>query len=450
MKRIIDKYLLDWKDSAYRKPILLRGARQVGKTYAVRQLGKHFDNFVEINFEVDEGVNTLFDKGLDPTRIIKDINSITHKKIIPGKTLLFFDEIQSVPKAVIALRYFYERLPELHIIAAGSLIDFAIQSVGIPVGRVDSLYMYPLSFLEFLCACGNSMLVDEILTSSILRPSSELVHDILLSRLGEYVAIGGMPEAVVLWTKKEDPSFCEKVYGSLIATYRQDFGRYSKTLQLKYVEALFNSSPHQLGAKFKYSYVNGNYRKRELAPCLDLLVTAGVVHQVFRSAGNGIPPGAEISFDDFKIIFLDVALSQAMLGLNLKSWFLNPKQAFVNKGALIESLIGQEMLAYSNPAFKRDLFYWRRNARGSEAEVDYIAQLGEAIIPIEVKSGKGSTLKSMHQFLNSHPQSPYGIRFSVHNYSVHDKIHSIPLYAVVKFIIESQRLDRKNFEFLCR
>ena len=450
MKRLIDRLLIEWKDSKYRKSLLLRGARQVGKTYAVRQLAKEFDHFVEINFEIDDELRTLFDRGLDPIKIIDNIYNNTGKKIIPGKTLLFLDEIQSVPRAVIALRYFYERLPELHVIAAGSLIDFAINAVGIPVGRVTSLYMYPMSFLEFLRATDNTMLVREILGTSFLRPSSQIAHDKLLSLLGEYLAIGGMPEVVNKWVQEKDPYVCAEELSTLLTAYRHDFGKYAKELQFKYLKALFNAAPALSGKKFKYSDVEGDFRKRELAPCLDLLFTAGVVHSVQRSAGNGIPPGAEADPDDFKVLFLDIALAQAALGLDLKSWLLDPEQEFINKGALLEAFVGQEMLAYSEPICECNLFYWRRNVRGSEAEVDYITQFGESIVPIEVKSGKGSTLKSMHQFLNSRPQSPFGIRFSIHNYSMHEKIHSIPLYAVVKFMIDARRLDRSRFEWLCR
>ncbi|KKQ32831.1 MAG: hypothetical protein US49_C0005G0050 [candidate division TM6 bacterium GW2011_GWF2_37_49] len=448
MKRIIDYYLAEWKNSEFRKPLLLRGARQVGKTHAVRELAKLFDNFVEINFEADAEVKDIFDRDLDPVRISRALSLITGKSIEPGKTLLFFDEIQGVPKALTALRYFYEKLPTQHIIAAGSLLDFTTQSVGIPVGRVSSLYMYPVSFFEFLCECGHTLLAQEILSHSIEASMSEPVHRKLLAILAEYLAIGGMPEAVALWQIKRDPLLCLQVHDSLISTYRQDFGKYAKSFQLKYVEALFNAIPRQLGTKFKYNAIDGDYRKRELAPCLDLLTTAGIIHPILRSAGNGIPLGAEVDPGDFKTIFLDVALSQAILGLDLKTWFLHPDQDFVNKGALIESFVGQELLAYAHPAKKENLFYWRRNASGSEAEVDYIIQANRQVVPVEVKSGLGSTLKSMHMFLDSHQQSTHGIRFSTHNYSEHANIQSYPLYAIAHVILGNQMAEKKAYEAL--
>ncbi len=450
MKRIIDHHLLLWKDTPYRKPLLLRGARQVGKTHAIQQLGKFFENFIEINFEsTNTEIKHIFDQDLDPERIIRDLSLILGTRIEPGKSLLFFDEIQVIPKAVTALRYFYEKLPQLHVIAAGSLLDFTTQDIGMPVGRISSLYMHPLSFIEFLCACGHALLAEEFLKHDIASPLNEAVHQKGLQLLGEYLAIGGMPEAVQRWQATRDPFLCFEVHHALLDTYRQDFGKYAQKFQIKYLDVLFNAIPRQMGAKFKYSAIDGDYRKRELAPCLDLLSTAGVAHKVMRSAGNGIPLGAEADPSDFKILFLDIALSQALLGLDLKTWFLNATQEFVNKGAVMEAFIGQEFLAYAEPIHKNSLFYWRRHALNSEAEIDYLMQEKAHIIPIEVKSGQGSTLKSMHMFLESHTQSPYGIRFSTQNYHVHEKIHSYPLYAVPHVVLASQGRDIESYAALC-
>jgi predicted AAA+ superfamily ATPase len=430
MKRFIDKELSDWKDVKFRRPLLLRGARQVGKTYAVRQLGKQFESFVEINLETQPDARIIFEKDLDAQRIMRDLSLFARKPIIPGQTLLFIDEIQATQNAVTALRYFYENIPELHVIAAGSLIDFAIENVGIPVGRVESLYVYPMSFLEFLISTENEILVQEILSHRVEESISEPVHNKILSILGEYLAIGGMPGVVECWKETKDPSRCFALHHSLIDTYRQDFAKYAKKFQIKYVDTVFNNIPQQLGKKFKYSSIEGDYRKRELAPAVDLLITAGIIHKVVHSSGNGIPLGANVDPECYKIIFLDVALSQAVLGLDLESWFLNPMQQFVNKGELVEAFVGQEILAYANAHAKKQLFYWQRNAPSSSAEVDYLIQKGEKIIPVEVKSGSGKTLRSLHQFLESHPHVLFGIRFSIQNYSRHEKIESFPLYAV--------------------
>ncbi|MCX5925034.1 MAG: AAA family ATPase [Candidatus Dependentiae bacterium] len=280
MLRFIDSQLQEWADQKEFKPLLLRGARQVGKTYAVRELGKKFDNFIEINLELNPKARDIFVADLYPQRIVQDLMYLTRQKIVPGKTLLFFDEIQIEPKVIQALRYFYEMMPELHVIAAGSLLDFAIESVGIPVGRVEFLYMYPLSFLEFIYALGETMLLEAIKNHDVQEPLSTVAHDRLLALIREFLAIGGMPEVVHSWVLKKDADHCFKIQQTLISSYRQDFNKYATRHQIKYLDILFDSIPLQLGKKFKFSDIPGEFRKRELAPCLDLLATAGVIHKV--------------------------------------------------------------------------------------------------------------------------------------------------------------------------
>jgi uncharacterized protein len=436
MKRLVDYYLHSWKADPYRMPLLLRGARQIGKTFSVRNLGKSFSEFVEINLEEAPEVHVVFEKNLDPERMIAELSAIIKKPINPGTTLLFIDEIQIVPRAITALRYFYEKMPQLHVIAAGSLLDFAIEEVGIPVGRVQSLYMFPLSFIEFIAALGYTELIKEIITHDPQIVMSESLHDKALSLLGDYCALGGMPRAVQLWQETKNPLNCAKIQSTILDTYRQDFGKYTKNMQIKYVELIFNYIPVQLGRKFKYSLIEGDYRKRELSPALDLLVTAGVAHKTLYSAGQGMPLGAHSDLQDYKVIFLDVALGQQLLGLDVAGWFANPLAEFVNKGSVVEALVGQEMLAYDDPYIKKNLYYWHRDARGSEAEIDYLLAVSHTIIPVEVKSGPGSTLRSMHSFLESHSASPYGIRFSTQNYCTFQNIKSLPLYAIVQVMNE--------------
>ncbi len=435
MKRIIDYFLLEWKERTHRKPLLLRGARQVGKTYAVRELGKAFPDFVEINLESNEAARFIIEKDLDPHRIIEQLSELIQKKIIPGQTLLFLDEVQSVPRAIIALRYFYELIPELHIVAAGSLLEFAIEQVGVPVGRVTFLYMYPLSFLEFLVALGHREWAKLIINNDVQKSMLEPVHEKLLTIVGEYLAIGGMPGAVSEWIKTRTSRNAKIIHADLIASYQNDFGKYAKKTQIKYLNQLFQKALEQLSRKFMYNRV-GEYQKRELEPALELLEKAGLLYRVVKSSGQGIPIGAQADLDDFKIIALDVGLTQALLKLDISSWFIDPLSLFINKGEIVEAFVGQEILAYADPIMKEELFYWRKENRSSQAEIDYLVQLKEAVVPIEVKAGTSLRIISMHIFLDSHSNSLYGMRFSARNYSSEQRIYSYPLYAVAKPFID--------------
>ena len=440
MRRLIDYDLATWKTDSIRKSLLLHGARQVGKTYAVRQLGKSYDNFIEINFEANPELKSLFDHNLDPKRILRDVCA---KLSIPvpqqGSTLVFFDEVQAAPQAIIALRYFYEIMPEIHVIAAGSLLEFAIQQVGVPVGRVQSMYMYPLSFMEFLVAMGYTQAGKAIIEQDAHEEMSPVIHDMLIRCLAQYAALGGMPAVVESWSKNQDVIQCAAIHHTLLGSYRQDFHKYARYKQVEHVQAVFDGIPLQLGRKFKYSDIDSNYRARELSPALDLLCMADVAHRVSYTAGQGIPLGAQKKFGDSKVILLDVGLSQAALGLQLRDWLLQSATAFVNKGQLIEALIGQELLAYTPASHRAELYYWHRRNLGGEAEIDYLIQDNQFVIPIEVKGGKGSTLKSMHVFLHEHPNSPYGIRLSTQNFSIYQKVKSLPLYAVVHTALHQRR-----------
>lgn len=436
MKRLIDYHLQKWKNSPYRQPLLIRGARQIGKTYAVRELGKSYQNFVEINLESNRRAHVAFEKDLDPEKILFELSAIIKTTINPQNTLLFLDEIQAKPDAITALRYFYEKMPELHIIAAGSLLDFAIEKVGIPVGRVQSLYMYPLSFIEFLASLDEYHIIQAIVTHDPTKEMSTIIHERALELVAKYLALGGMPNVIKRWQETPNLRDCAAVHSAIVDSYRQDFGKYARQSQIKYVDKIFDYTPIQLGRKFKYNVIEGDYRKRELSPALDLLVTAGVIHKNYHSSGQGVPLGAQINFDDYKIVPLDVGISQAIAGLDLAQWFLNPLVELVNKGPLVEAFVGQEILCYQTPHRKKDLFYWHKESKASQAEVDYLIQKNQKVVPVEVKGGSGRTLKSMQMFLDTHPASSYGIRFSSHNYSIFERVHSYPLYAIAQVFMD--------------
>ncbi len=421
--------LLAWKSSSTRKPLILRGARQVGKTYIVRELGRRFKHFVEINFEALPSAKAIFAKELEPEQLIRDLSLLVEQPIIPGETLLFLDEIQETPAAINALRYFYEKLPNLHVISAGSLLEFALEQVGIPVGRVEFLYMYPMSFIEFVATCSTPSLLKQ-LTQQPFEPFSPIIHEKMLTLLGYYIAVGGMPEAIQHWKDTQDLTIVQNTHRQLAEAFIDDFEKYAKKTELKYIALLFKRIPQLLGERFVYTNISDTYRKRELEPCFDLLEKAGVAHRIYASSGQGLPLGAEAALNIFKPLFLDIALAQTILGISLKEWILNADQALINKGNIIEAMIGQELLALSDPRGKQQLYYWQRMERSSNAEVDYLVQAHQSIIPVEVKSGKTGHLKSMHQFLEKYPQTPYGIRLSSDIYHQYDKIITYPLYAL--------------------
>jgi len=428
LQRIIDQELIKWKQSSIRKPLLLRGARQVGKTFSVRAFGKTFSDFLEVNLERSPDFRSIFEQDLDPKRIIREISLRTGKKISPGETLLFLDEIQEAPKAVLALRYLYEEIPELHVVSAGSLLEFQIEEVGVPVGRVQFMYMYPMSFAEFLWAKGESMIWKELLQQLPEEPVPEHLHGRLLRLLGEYMSIGGMPEAVRTWIETEDHKACMKVHHEIVSSYQQDFNKYAKRLQIKYVDLIFNELPRFTGKKFMFSRLPGDFRARELRPALDLLEKAHIVHRVFHTAGNGIPLGAEANPDRFKTIFLDIGLGQTLLGNDTAPWIYDAFTCYINKGQVVEAFIGQEQLCYAPSHTKTELYYWHRETIGSSAEVDYLLSENREIYPLEVKSGDGGRKKSLQIFLSERPHTRFGLILSSMNISLSGNIRNYPLY----------------------
>ena len=253
------------------------------------------------------------------------------------------------------------------------------------------------------------------------------------------MAIGGMPQAVYQWISHQDISLCSKVLQNIKNAYEQDFSKYARKHEIKYVEILFRQIPAIVGQYFKYSMIS-DFRKRELEPSLLHLEKAGIIHQISRNQGQGLPLGAKANITKFKLMMHDIGLNQAILGLELKDWIVSPTSAFVNQGNITESFVGQEFLAYSDPSDKEQLYYWHREERGSNAEIDYLITLDQKIIPVEVKSGHGGSMQSMRLFLESHTSSPYGIRFSIHNYSVFDSIHSYPLYAIAGILDDKEKI----------
>lgn len=430
LQRDIDKLLISWKQSARRLPLLVRGARQVGKSFSVLEFGqKEFENLVVVNFEQNPEYKTVF-RTLDPKEIIENLSLLTKTDIVPGKTLLFLDEIQECPRAITVLRYFYEQMPALHVIGAGSLLEFALsrENFRMPVGRVQYVYMKPFSFLEFLNAIDEKPLSKIISKFSWNNMPTEVVHKRLLFLIKKYAIVGGMPLVITEYIATRNLAACQRLQSAITQTYRDDFGKYAGKAKNRYLDKLFYAIPKMIGQKFMYSHVDQNIQSRELKEGLLLLEKAGIVHRVKRTSGQGVPLEANASECFFKTIFLDIGLMQNICGIDNET-FLREEFIQINRGAVAEQFVGQEFLAYQNVYQEASLYYWVREAPNSSAEVDYlIPYIGKAI-PVEVKSGKTGRLRSMHLFLEKY-QCLMGLRISQQPFNQTPPILSLPFYAI--------------------
>ena len=431
MGRKIDAELHAWVQDSNRKPLLLRGARQIGKSSTVRNLGKQFDHYLEINFEIDKQARDLFEKGdLSPQTLCRDLALIYDTPIIPGKTLLFLDEIQASLPAISSLRFFYERYRDLHLIAAGSLLEFALQELAsFGVGRVRSMFMYPMSFFEFLAACNCQELLETIKNSDCKKPLSEPVHNKINDLLRTFLVIGGMPEVVITYLNSNDLLSCQRILDDLVISLRSDFVKYKEKIPALQISVVFDSVAAQMGKKFVFANVSKDYTHRQLKEGLELLKMAGIVIPVTHSAANGVPLGAEIDIKKQKMLLLDTGILQKLLGLSLADLIINNDFPLINRGNIAELFIGLEILKSSSSYEQKNLYYWHRENKSSNAEVDYIVQIGQEIIPIEVKSNIRGAMQSMRLFIKE-KQSPYGIRTSMENYGELPDLKIIPLYAL--------------------
>ncbi len=430
LSRTIDKELVDWKFDNSRKPLLLRGARQTGKTTAVRNLGESFEFFVEVNFERDRGVHGFFDGDLDVKAICKLLEMRYNTPVQSGRTLLFLDEIQCCPNAISSLRYFYEDYPELHVIASGSLLEFAfanLQDFG--VGRIRNAFIYPFSFEEFANASGNALLFAGAKAASFSAPLPDELHQKLLSLLRDFMIVGGMPAVVRKYIETGSFISCQQEQDDILIALKSDFDKYHKRIPPELIRATLQAVVQQIGAKFIYTNNQLNLNGQQSKQCIALLAMAKLVHKVTMSFGNGIPLGGEINPKMCKFILLDTGLYLRESGLDLSEWIQDAPAAFVNRGKLGELFVGLELLKSVAPTIPADLYYWHRESRSSNAEIDYLSQFGNTVLPIEVKSGTSGSMQSLGVFLKE-KQLPFGIRTSQENFASYDKIRVVPLYAI--------------------
>lgn len=434
LARKIDRELLEWTKESQRKPLLVRGARQVGKSTVVRNLASRFEYFLEINFEEQRRIHSLFEGDLSPRELCDNLAIMYNVPIIAGKTLLFLDEIQACVPAVSALRFFYEKLPDLHVVAAGSLLEFALGDLpSFGVGRVRTLFMYPFSFDEFLDACGEKNLLSAKYNATFEKPLHAIVHAKLLKYLKQFLILGGMPEAVLKYVQGMNLQACQRVLDDLIISLQADFTKYKKRVPALRLSEVMNSVVHQMGGKFVYSKVNTSANIKQIKEAIELLIMAGLIVPVTHSASNGIPLGAEVDHKKRKMLLFDTGIFQRLLGLPIADLLFEDDFKAVNKGKIAELHVGLELLKSASCYERPDLYYWQREALNSNAELDYVIQDQSGIIPIEVKSGSKGSMQSLYLFLKE-KKRPYGIRFSLENYATYDNVRVYPLYAVAELI----------------
>jgi uncharacterized protein len=426
MERNITKSLLAWKDKPNRKPLIVRGARQTGKSFSISAFGNsEFEGTTHIiNFERRPDFHLVFEQNYEIIRIISELEILINKKIIPGKDLLFFDEIQECPKAIVSLRYFYEEIPDLHIIAAGSLLEFSLMDIPFPVGRVQLLNMYPMSFYEFLKATGNIIVAD--LIDGEPKEMSVSVHNMLNDEIRKYFFIGGMPECVKTYVHTKNLAEVLEIQSDLINTFRQDFTKYAGKANSSCLNSVLFNVSHKVGEQIKYSELADGFSNPTIKKAFDLLETARLFKKVKVANPSGIPLGASAKDKKFKAVMLDIGLMSNLNGINISKEYMKSDLLSVFRGALAEQFVGQEILAATNS----DLYYWAREASGSSAETDYLIEKQGKVVPVEVKSGKSGSLKSLHLLLKTYSNVENSFVFSDRNYGQipEQKITFLPLY----------------------
>lgn len=447
IQRNIDVELLEWKDNPMRKPLLLRGARQVGKSSAVRHFGKEFQFFAEVNFERHKTVKTFFQGDIDIRLIAQKIAIYINVPIEEGKTLLFLDEIQECPEAIMALRFFKEDYPGLHVIAAGSLLEFTLQELPTyGVGRIHTLFMYPMTFDEFLNANNENGLISMKRQADSQHPLDAAFHEKLIEYFRIYLLVGGMPEAVQAWIKTHNFNQCSHIQEDIILTYEDDFSKYKKRVSPDLLRTTLHGICHQPGEKITFKQISADHRSSQIREAVRLLTLAGLVIPVIATSGNGIPLDAEANEKNMKILLLDSGLLLSVLQLegNLAQHLVDlimtgSPQDLVNKGGLVEMVAGLELLRNKPCVQRQKMFYWEKSGN-SIAEIDYLDTFHLKVTPIEIKSGTQGGMKSLWQFMRE-KRLTEAIRCSFENFgeftytdpqadNAERHITIIPLYAL--------------------
>jgi uncharacterized protein len=426
MERLFFTKLDEWKISPNLKPLIVRGARQVGKSYTITAFGrKRFKGKVHIiDFEKHPDWHAIFQKNLDPARIITELEVLINSKITPGEDLLFFDEIQAAPRALMSLRYFYEELPGLHIIAAGSLLEFAMKEISFPVGRVQMLTLAPMNFYEFLVATGKEKAGEMILSKPEKLPDT--IHEMLLDSMRQYMFVGGMPECVKVWRNTTSLARVFEIQSNLVDTYRQDFAKYAPYTDKRSLNYALGTIAKRIGHQIKYTQLSDEFTGPTNKKAFDLLLNARVLHKVRAASPASLPLGASASDKKFKALMLDVGLLRSLNDLPASIEYSRNELLSMYRGALAEQFAGQELLS----AGSENLYYWSRDAKSSSAEVDYLIVRNNNIFPVEVKGGATGKLRSMHLLIQQYRNIEQGYVLSSAPYGEipEQKLTFLPLY----------------------
>lgn len=427
MQRFAEDRLDEWLADAYRKPLVIRGARQVGKSTLVRQFAERRGlRLHEVNLERRVALHTVFET-LEPDAILREVQFICGAGPIVGEgDLLFLDEIQAVPVAIQALRYLYEDRPELPVIAAGSLLEFALSkhSFSMPVGRIEYLFLGPVTFEEALQALGEIDLLTLLRGHRVGDSFPLSAHERLLDLQRIYLLVGGMPEAMQRYVETRDPSGTSGVHASITETYRDDFAKYASQSDLLRLHKVFDFVPTAVGEKLKYSRIDPHEQARDLRKAVDLLAKAQVITKAHHTDASGLPLRATINTRVLKPFFMDCGLMNAMCGIQGISLDELRSRSFINEGKMAEQFIAQHLAFLGHPRTAPGLTYWLREGRSANAEVDFVTQLGQSIVPVEVKAGKSGTLRSLHQFV-CEKGVPAAVRFDLNPPSLQHVSHSV-------------------------
>lgn len=397
MYRYIFSELNSWVHKERRKPLLLRGARQVGKTWLVEKLAQEeFENYLKIDFEENTELVSIFEGDLDPQKICAELELRTGIDIISGKTILFIDEIQICPRAIIALRYFYEKMPSLHVIAAGSLLEFAFSEISFPVGRIQSLEIHPMNFSEFLLALGYSKAAE--ICRNPIAEVSQTTHEFLIEQLRIYWLVGGMPECIKEYAITKSIKQAAEVQDEICETYQMDFGKYKPKTDVNCLTTVFTGIAASVGQQIKYTGLAKDYTIPTIKKAYESLVLARIAKKVKSVGTLGIPLEIHASDKKFKNIFLDIGLMNRVMKIDYNEALNHKNLLAIYRGQLAEQFVGQEFAT----ATGKQLYYWARDAKNSNAEVDYLMQQKGTLVPVEVKDGPSGKLRSLHLYRNNY------------------------------------------------